>query len=67
MIKGRGIIFLDGNFKKEHPKPGVRTFRDEKGKWSVTHFGPRYKNVSEVTEFDEAGEKWLLEHLEKEA
>lgn len=57
-------MFLDGDFKKECPKPGVITFCDDKGKWSVTRFGPRYKNVYEVTEFDAEGEKWLQAHAE---
>jgi hypothetical protein len=62
MIKARGTMFLDGDFKKAHPTPGVHSYRDEDGKWSVTKFGPRYVNVYEVTEFDADGERWLKEH-----
>lgn len=59
-------MFLDGDFRKEHPEHGVKTFRNEKGKWSVTRYGPEYVNVHEVTEYDEVGERWLIEHREKE-
>lgn len=65
MIKGRAVTNLDGNFKKEYPEHVFHTSRDEKGTWFVTRAGPRYLNVYEVTEFDEAGEKVLLEAEQK--
>jgi hypothetical protein len=61
VIKGRGIMHLDGNFKKDHPEHTVHSRRDEKGTWFVTRAGPRYLNVYEVTEFDDVG----LEQLQK--
>jgi len=59
MIKGHGVMHLDGDFKKDFPEPIVRSSRDESGKWSVTKAGPRYVNVYEVTEYDEEGEQYL--------
>lgn len=65
MIKGRTVTNLDGDFKKSHPEHGSSSYRDEKGNWTVTRFGPRYVHVYAVTEFDAEGERWLLEHAEQ--
>ena len=48
--------------KGEH---GMATWRND-GKWYVGRFGPGYSNTHEVTEFNEAGERWLLAHERKE-
>lgn len=65
MIKGKGVTFLDGDFKKEHPTHTQRSFRDDKGKWHIAKCGPEYMNHYEVTSYDDEGEKWLIEHSQE--
>jgi hypothetical protein len=61
MIKGKRVLSLDGNFRKQHPIPEKVSHR-EGAQWFVTERGPRYSNVIRVTEFDEAGLEWLIAH-----
>lgn len=66
VIKGHGVMHLDGDFRRESSDHTQHSYRVE-GKWFVVRRGPRYRNVYEVTAFDETGERWLQEHEEKDA
>lgn len=58
MIKGRNVMCLDGNFKKESPAPEAISYLVG-DKWFVVKHGPRYVCTYEVTEYDEEGARWL--------
>lgn len=65
MIKGRGVMHLDGDFKRDYPEHEVFSLRVGKD-WTIVKRGPSYVNRYDVSEFDEAGERWLIEHNRSE-
>lgn len=62
ILKGKPMLFLDGDFQQQTPEPVVYSNRAPDGGWTITKAGPHYCNVYEVTEFDAAGEAWLIEN-----
>lgn len=61
MIRTRGIMHLDGSYKRQFREPTVWSSRDGPN-WVVTKAGPRYFNVYEVLEHDAEGLAWLEAH-----
>lgn len=55
------VLHMKGNFRKDHPKPTRHSVQIE-GQWFVVSWGPTYHIQEKVTEFDVAGEAWLLKH-----
>lgn len=74
MVKGKLVMALDFGREKNGLAAqssaalhGARSHKSEDGKWTVVKFGPTYSNSYQITDFDEAGLKWLQDHLPKEA
>lgn len=65
MIKVRARMFLDGRFAKAGTAP--ERFSTRTGdQWAITVQYPKSVQIFDVVEFDEKGEKWLLEHERKD-
>jgi hypothetical protein len=58
VIKGTLVVHARGSFGKEPTQASSR----EDGQWFVRKSFARALYVYKVTEFDAAGEKWLLEN-----
>jgi hypothetical protein len=58
MVKGTLILALDG--RGIGGEPVNRAEMREDGTWIVSHTGPKYHNVYEVTEFDAEGLQRLI-------
>lgn len=63
MIKTKGVLFLNGDFRKAQPTHDVYTVRDG-DRWTLVRCGPRYSNTFEVVDFDAEGLR-KLESLER--
>lgn len=64
MIKGHGVMFLDGDYHREYPNHEVIAINDG-ARWTVVRRGPTYLNQYAVTEFDADGLVWLEAHRPK--
>lgn len=60
MVKGNLAFALDGKGISTDGPP--RSCLEEDGRWTVTHSGRNYVNVFRISEFDDAGRRWLVNH-----
>lgn len=65
MVKAMLAMALDGKGIAE--EAGPRATMEEDGKWTVISSGMNFVNIYQVTEFDEAGLRWLVEHAGESA
>jgi hypothetical protein len=58
MVKGSLIMALDGRGIGGEPVNRAEVAED--GAWTVTHTGPNYHNVYQITEYDAKGLQQLI-------
>lgn len=62
----KGVLKMALDFAKRNDVPCEVSSQRINGVWYVYRTGPKYARTYRVTEYDDAGEKWLRQIEEKE-